>query len=458
MRKNKQIKFPINWKPYPFQVPLWQYLIKGGKRAVAIWHRRAGKDVLGINWITASALTKPGTYWYVFPTYNQAERSIWDGVTLSNNSSYLSYIPENLIELKQPKKYRIQLINGSILQFIGSDRSGDCLRGSGISGAVLSEYSFQNPKIMSVIIPMIRRSNGWLLYLYTPSDDPKKTHGRILYNEAKIDPDSFCDLKTVEETTDHEGNSLYPLDKLRSDGLPEEEVQREYYCNFDAYKYKKVSDGFIFSKALKVAEREKRIKRINYDPQHVVNTYWDIGLQDYTTIWFVQEIGGKVHVIDFYANRDKVISYYFYKLKDKPYKYANIVFPHDQNRRNIIGTSSWVEANKIAAKLNLPAISVGQKMQRDDLVHIAINFLLSSNCLIDEINCEQGLQGLHNYDYSKRKTHSASNFAADAADSFCYMANSVNLKNYNLSTNSIANPTNSNALIKRGLIRFSTNL
>lgn len=61
MRNNKQIKFPINWRSYPFQVPLWQYLIKGGKRAVAIWHRRAGKDVLGINWITAAALTKPGT-------------------------------------------------------------------------------------------------------------------------------------------------------------------------------------------------------------------------------------------------------------------------------------------------------------------------------------------------------------------------------------------------------------
>lgn len=132
-------------------------------------------------------------------------------MTLANNSSYLSYIPENLIELKQPKKYRIQIIKGSILQFIGSDRAGgkeDCLRGSGISGAVLSESSFQNPKIMSVIIPMIRRSNGWLLYLYTPSGDPKKRHGRDLYEAARLDSESFCDLKTVEKTTDYQGNSL----------------------------------------------------------------------------------------------------------------------------------------------------------------------------------------------------------------------------------------------------------
>ena len=287
---NKEIKFPDKWKPYPFQEKLWEYLVDGGKRAVAIWHRRAGKDVLGINWITAAALTKPATYWYVFPTYNQAERAIWDGVTLAGNDSYLSYIPEHLIELKQPKKFRIQLINGSIIQFVGSDKCGDNLRGSGISGAVLSEYSFQNPRIMEIILPMTRRSNGWLLYLYTPSDDPKKPHGKALYNAAKADPNSFCSIKTVEETTDHEGNSLFPIDKIRLDGLSEEAVQREYYCNFEANKHKKVGDGYIFSKALTKAEDEQRITKVDHDARYVVETYWDIGLRDYTCIWFVQII------------------------------------------------------------------------------------------------------------------------------------------------------------------------
>lgn len=64
---SKRKRFPVNWKPYPFQLPLWQYLAKGGKKASAVWNRRAGKDVLGINWITAAALKTPGAYWYVFP-------------------------------------------------------------------------------------------------------------------------------------------------------------------------------------------------------------------------------------------------------------------------------------------------------------------------------------------------------------------------------------------------------
>lgn len=71
------LKFPVNWQPYHFQVPLWNYLLDGGKRAVAVWHRRAGKDILGINWITAAALSDVGTYWYVYPIYNQARLSVW---------------------------------------------------------------------------------------------------------------------------------------------------------------------------------------------------------------------------------------------------------------------------------------------------------------------------------------------------------------------------------------------
>jgi hypothetical protein len=33
-----------NWRPRPHQMRLWQHLQGGGDRAMAVWHRRAGKD------------------------------------------------------------------------------------------------------------------------------------------------------------------------------------------------------------------------------------------------------------------------------------------------------------------------------------------------------------------------------------------------------------------------------
>ena len=40
-----KIDVPYNgWRPRPHQIKLWEYLQRGGKRAMAVWHRRAGKD------------------------------------------------------------------------------------------------------------------------------------------------------------------------------------------------------------------------------------------------------------------------------------------------------------------------------------------------------------------------------------------------------------------------------
>ena len=95
MTKPNSTKFPCRWKPYPFQRPLWDYLQRGGKRAIVVWHRRAGKDLLALHWIVTAALKTVGVYWYVFTTYEQAKLTIWDGVTLDGHS-YMSYIPSGL--------------------------------------------------------------------------------------------------------------------------------------------------------------------------------------------------------------------------------------------------------------------------------------------------------------------------------------------------------------------------
>jgi phage terminase large subunit len=35
------IRLPAyDWRPRPYQRPLWDYLERGGRRAVAVWHRR----------------------------------------------------------------------------------------------------------------------------------------------------------------------------------------------------------------------------------------------------------------------------------------------------------------------------------------------------------------------------------------------------------------------------------
>ena len=38
-KKVTKIILPNNWKPRDYQRPMWDFLEKGGKRAIGIWHR-----------------------------------------------------------------------------------------------------------------------------------------------------------------------------------------------------------------------------------------------------------------------------------------------------------------------------------------------------------------------------------------------------------------------------------
>src|SRR5580704_17282770 len=42
-----KIRIPNNWAPRRYQRNVWRYLEQGGKRAICIWHRRAGKYDVG---------------------------------------------------------------------------------------------------------------------------------------------------------------------------------------------------------------------------------------------------------------------------------------------------------------------------------------------------------------------------------------------------------------------------
>ena len=422
MKKVVKKNFPDEWKPYPFQKPLWNYLYHGGKKAIAIWHRRAGKDLLGLHWIIVAAFKEVGIYWYVYPTYAQAKISVWDGQTLEGRP-YISYIPKNLIKNSQQYKQRIVLINGSIIQFVGSNRSSN-IRGSGIKGAIISEYSYQDPRILRVIEPMILRNNGWLLFLYTPADDPKLTHGEILYERYKSDKDVYCEIKTIDDTTDLKGNRLYTAEQVREGDMTEEEIQREYYCNFEAYKYKRGELAGTFCKELREAEAEGRIGYVPYDPAYKVNTYWDVGVTDFTAIWFVQEKMDWIDIIDFFIKRGYDMEFYLTHLKGMSYVYGKNVLPHDINRRQFPTLNTrLLDCNRIAEKLGFSHFELGRKYVREQMLEKAKK--LFASCRIDETKCKDGLDELYKFDASKRGIHSSSKKCVDTADAFCYMAMDV---------------------------------
>lgn len=68
--------------------------------------------------------------------------------------------------------------------------------------------------------------------------------------------------------------------------------------------YEIVSEGAYYAKLLAHAEREGRIGHWPHDPTRPVYTSWDLGVDDYTAIWFVQQDGVRATVIDYHEFSD----------------------------------------------------------------------------------------------------------------------------------------------------------
>lgn len=64
--------------------------------------------------------------------------------------------------------------------------------------------------------------------------------------------------------------------------------------------YEIITEGAYYAKMIHAAEKDGRIGDYPYDPRLPVKTAWDIGVDDYTAIWFCQDDGHKVYVIDYY--------------------------------------------------------------------------------------------------------------------------------------------------------------
>lgn len=64
--------------------------------------------------------------------------------------------------------------------------------------------------------------------------------------------------------------------------------------------YEIISEGAYYARLIAAAESEGRVGDFPYNPALPVQTSWDIGVDDYTAVWFWQEDGNWATVIDYF--------------------------------------------------------------------------------------------------------------------------------------------------------------
>jgi hypothetical protein len=175
------------------------------------------------------------------------------------------------------------------------------------------------------------------------------------------------------------------------------------------------------------ARQEGRICRVPYDNLSEVYTFWDLGVDDSMTIWFIQPVGREFRVLDYYENTGYGLEHYAKVLKEKPYVYADHVMPHDAEQREMTNSEIALTRREVAENLGVRPIKVVSRVKNVDTVvqvHIPAVRNILSKCLFDEQKCAKGISALEGYcaeyDEEKKKlgNRPLHNWCSHGADAF----------------------------------------
>ena len=408
-----QLTLPHNFTPRPYQYALLKHLDNGYKRAVAVWHRRAGKDLVMLNYIARCMYERVGAYYYFFPTYAQAKKVIWDGMT-RDGVKFTDAFPQALRKRTDNTEMLIEFDNGSIFRLVGTDKINAVL-GSNPVGCVFSEWSLQNPTAWDFVRPILAENGGWAVFIYTPRG---KNHGYTLLESAKAFPDVWYSEVLPASATKAIPDTVLEQERLeiiRKDGT-DALYQQEYQCSFDV-----PIQGSYYAPQLSLADEEKRITTVPYDRNSPVLTAWDLGMDDSTSIWMFQVIGQEIHFIDYYESSGEGINYYIKYLQDLKYIYSRHFAPHDIAVRELGTGKSRLE---VAKSLGIN-FEVARMLEIQDGIQAVRNVL--GRCWFDKIKCERGLSALRSYHkewdednqvFKNRPDHDWSSHGSDAFRTF----------------------------------------
>jgi len=394
-----QTRIKLNqFQPRFYQVPMMDAIFnKGYRRVMAILPRRAGKDITALNICLRQCIQKPCVVYYVFPTYSQAKKVIWDSVT-NDGFRILSYIPDEITESKNSQEMKIRFKNGSLIQLVGSDNY-DSLMGTNPQGVVFSEYALQDPRAYQYIRPILTANEGWALFISTPRG---KNHLWELYQIAQYSPEWFAYKMTVDDT---KHIPLREIMREKEEGIMSEDlIQQEYYTSFEMGV-----EGAYYAKYLDKMRLDGRIGVVPYETSFPVHTVWDLGVSktDTTAIIFFQVIGQTIRLIDCYENNRIGIPQYVKMLDEKKnqynWMYGKHFGPHDMNVLEFgTGLTRIEQARNLGIKFEakrdnktgqlksvLPMMSI-----MDGIEAVRTTF---SKMWIDEVKCEPLLKALENY-------------------------------------------------------------
>jgi phage terminase large subunit len=418
-----ELSLPFNgWTPRPHQMRLWDYLRRGGRNAMAVWHRRAGKDEVALHHTAVAAARRVGNYWHCLPEYAQARKAIWTAVNPHTGKRRIDEaFPEFWRASTNDSEMFIRFLNGSTWQLIGSDQF-DRTVGASPAGIVYSEWALANPSAWAYHRPMLEENDGWALFITTPRG---RNHAKSMFDYAMQAKGWFCELLTARDTktlsakalqvTLAEYVALYGVD------MGQAQFDQEYLCSFNAAIL-----GAFYAHEMVAVRKEGRVTEVTAVPDQRVHRAWDLGIGDDTSIWWFQVVGMQIYLLDHYAASGVGLEHYRDVIEQRGqehgWRHGNDWVPHDAKVKELGTGRTRVETMKGLglAPLLVPLASVDDGI---NAVRRTLPFcVFHPRCEVGGISALE--QYRREWDDEKKcfKPSALHDWTSHPADSFRYLA------------------------------------
>lgn len=377
----------IPYKPRPLQHKLH---MERKRFTCLVCHRRFGKTVWSVNELIRTAVSCPHpnpVVAYVAPTYSQAKRVAW---------GYVKQFTEPLFKMGRVKYWDTELKceidrgkDKATIYLLGAENP-DAIRGMYLDGCVLDEYANMDPRLWGEVVrPAVSDRKGWVVWIGTPAGH---NHLHDIFTEASEKQERGRDWYATRLKASESG--VLDDEELADakETMTPAQFAQEYECDFQA-----ALDGAFYAELMASASTEGRITSVPYQTHGTVYTAWDLGMDDYTAIWFAQMVGGEVHLIDYYESQGEGLEHYVQVVRNRGYNYAAHLLPHDILVRELSTGKSRMES---LAAMGLDARIV-PKLRIEDGIN-AVRGLLS-RCWFDARKCFFGIECLRQYSRVKHR-------------------------------------------------------
>ena len=375
----------------------------GGKHCEIVWHRRSGKDELGLHWTAVAAFQRVAQYWYMLPEYSQARKAIWDAINPHTGKKRIDEaFPLELRTTTRNDEMKIIFKNGSSFQAVGSDDPSK-LVGSPPAGIVYSEWALSNPATRAYLRPILMENGGWQIFNTTPRG---RNHAYTTLEAAKKNPTSFAQVLDATETGVFTRAQLeaelqnYIADFGEDYGRSK--FEQEYLCSFDAANL-----GAILARQITISERKGLISdEVEFDPHgQSIQISADLGRRDTATWWFWQPCIGGYNIVDYDSGFGIDAEEWCERLNKRLSKYklagnrdalGVIWLPHDARTKTFSAKESAIEIFLKAfgqKKVDItPMTSIADRINAARVVLPRVKF--------NATNCKIGLDGLRAWSYA----------------------------------------------------------